>query len=133
MRNTGAEEARKKYASVAYDMSIRPVTPRERRAYLLRLSPEYLDHIDLLKSQLVEARGVHCEVCGKGSKSALKVHHRHYRTFLEEKLEDLVLICSKCHADLHTRSRENRLTEQDAKFIDPEWEVCHPLDPAGGK
>ena len=115
------DEESKRFAKVRYDMNIRPVTPRERRAYLLGLTPEYIDHVESLKIKLVEARGVRCEMCGKGSKSTVRVHHRHYRTFLEEKLEDLVLMCPKCHKDLHARSRWKKLTKKDIPFVDPNW------------
>jgi len=86
-------------------------------------APEYItDHMDALRAALIKGRGDRCEMCGKKSKATLHVHHRHYRTFLNEKPRDVVLLCKKCHKNLHARAAGKRLTKKDAPFVDPLWE-----------
>lgn len=41
-----------------------------------------------------------CEMCG--SKDNLHVHHNSYENFKNEKMEDLNVLCAKCHAEIHS-------------------------------
>ena len=40
-----------------------------------------------------------CEMCGNSE--SLHVHHNNYANFKNEKMEDLNVVCSKCHSDIH--------------------------------
>lgn len=40
-----------------------------------------------------------CEVCG--SKENLHVHHNNYNNFKNENMEDLNVLCAKCHSEIH--------------------------------
>ncbi len=40
-----------------------------------------------------------CEKCG--FKHELNVHHKHYKTYGNEKMEDLKVLCKRCHNDFH--------------------------------
>lgn len=52
------------------------------------------------KRQQVIARDKVCRVC---SCSANEVHHLHYRTWKQERLQDLVLLCRECHQTIHDK------------------------------
>ena len=49
--------------------------------------------------------GHKCESCG--FRYELNVHHRYYKTFGNEDLEDLVVLCKRCHNDLHFEQKNN--------------------------
>jgi 5-methylcytosine-specific restriction endonuclease McrA len=56
-----------------------------------------------LKAQ-VETNHKTCVLCGRDL--SLVPHHRHYKTlFREHPLEDLTLLCSRCHGKHHRGSR----------------------------
>lgn len=38
-----------------------------------------------------------CQICGKRSETELEVHHRNYDNLYNEKVEDLITLCFKCH------------------------------------
>lgn len=44
-----------------------------------------------------------CQNCGKSQPKTRKlhVHHKHYRSRGEEKLEDVEVLCTKCHKEKH--------------------------------
>lgn len=42
-----------------------------------------------------------CEKCG--SMKSLHVHHLHYKNIFHEEMEDLQLLCKKCHYKVHKR------------------------------
>ena len=47
-----------------------------------------------------EIDGNKCALCGKTE--GLQVHHKHYRTFMNENVEqDLITLCKDCHNDVH--------------------------------
>lgn len=52
---------------------------------------------ELKRKVLVRDR--RCVICG--SSLYLETHHLHYRNKGNEKLEDLVLLCAKCHQKVH--------------------------------
>ena len=58
----------------------------------------------------------------------LSVHHRHYDTIGAERPEDVRLLCSKCHADLHfarERAKRRAQQQQHAASARP---TCEPPD-----
>ena len=64
---------------------------------------KYLEYISSakwkrLRDAKIESVGSVCDRCGISKFSArLEVHHLHYRTFKQERLEDLQVLCHKCH------------------------------------
>lgn len=56
----------------------------------------------LKKRELLSQEGVKCFVCWD-RKGPYEVHHKSYRRLGSERLEDLIVLCPKCHADLHGR------------------------------
>ena len=58
-------------------------------------SPEWAE-----KRKAVRLRDKKCQKCGR--KRFLHVHHLTYENFGNEKLEDLILLCNRCH-DLEHR------------------------------
>lgn len=64
------------------------------------------------KTSKIENVGSCCQKCGSEiQRSSLHLHHKHYeKEFGEETDEDLMLVCEKCHHELH----------QDLEFFDNE-------------
>ena len=54
------------------------------------------------KRELLNGKDVKCFVCWD-RKGPYEVHHKSYRRLGNERLEDLIVLCPKCHADLHGR------------------------------
>jgi len=52
-----------------------------------------------LRIDLYDFRGSKCEKCG--STKNLQVHHKHYSNIFNEEPEDLIVLCSRCHAETH--------------------------------
>ena len=78
------------------------------------------ERITTLLKLAIEHYGRKCARCG--SKKRLTVHHRHYRAIGYEKpVEDIVLLCGKCHEDLHERGKDKKLNRNDLPYVDPAW------------
>lgn len=61
------------------------------------------------KAKRVEALDHYGRICSKcGGATKLEVHHKHYRNFKDEKLDDLEILCRTCHQEFHRRKREKR-------------------------
>jgi len=76
------------------------------------LSPEYEAYLDSeawrAKRQVILARdGYTCQRCGQQPRR-LEVHHRHYWSLYRENPQDLVTLCSRCHAALEGRPVKKR-------------------------
>jgi hypothetical protein len=69
----------------------------------------------LLKRNIIEQRGSRCEQCGQEGGS-LALHHLHYRTVGNERLEDVELLCAECH----TRADEARAGKSRPKYVERE-------------
>ena len=81
------------------------------------------EHMQEMRNQLLKLHFSRCENCGeKVTMKSAHVHHRHYKSFGYEKLEDLSLMCKHCHKQYHRRARNGRLVPSDMKFITPEME-----------
>ena len=52
-----------------------------------------------IKTRIHKLRGGKCERCN--SKHQLQVHHKHYKNVFKEKMQDLELLCRKCHRSEH--------------------------------
>jgi hypothetical protein len=70
--------------------------------------PEYFDyqaylqseHWQSLREQKLEEAEHKCQVCN--SREHLNVHHRTYRDLGNEKLNDLTVLCKRCHEAFHS-------------------------------
>lgn len=76
----------------------------------------------------------HCEKCG-GFELAknLQLHHKHYRTLKHETMEDVELLCSKCHkpADelrIATTIYDNGLNTWATKKYGEDWYLRPDVD-----
>jgi len=61
----------------------------------------YMEHLRSdrwaeLKQKVINRRGRKCERCNAGEKP-LDLHHKHYKTFGNERQKDVVLLCRECH------------------------------------
>lgn len=87
--------------------------------------PEFFSHqahIYELRTQLLAKFDRKCQRCSASLNMATGVvHHRHYRTFGHETLDDVALLCDACHTAIHELSMSNSLTVKDADLVDPEW------------
>jgi len=78
-----------------------------------KLSFEYKMHIQSepwknIRQMCLIRSGFMCEKCGKvgkqmGGDTTLHVHHKTYRNFGQEDLEDLEVLCKVCHQNQHRR------------------------------
>jgi 5-methylcytosine-specific restriction endonuclease McrA len=57
----------------------------------------------ILKRQVHRRDGYRCRLCGRDDVE-LQVHHRTYKNYAQERLEDLITLCTVCHHDFHFRS-----------------------------
>ncbi len=57
----------------------------------------------ILKRQVHRRDGYRCRLCGRDDVE-LHVHHCTYENYAQERLEDLITLCSVCHQDFHFRS-----------------------------
>jgi len=57
----------------------------------------------ILKRQVHRRDGYRCHLCGRDGVE-LHVHHCTYENYAQERLEDLITLCSVCHEDFHFRS-----------------------------
>ncbi len=105
-----------------FSVSYRPSSPKPLSQMT---SGELMSHQEWHKSmwaKLKQLRGPKCEKCeARVNQKTAVIHHKHYRTYLHETGEELVILCGDCHRDLHTRSRTGSLTKDDVPFIDPLW------------
>jgi len=68
-------------------------------------SKQYLKYLasdqwNEIKAAIITKRGYKCEKCG--STKWIQLHHKNYDFELgKEKAEELILLCNKCHKDLH--------------------------------
>jgi 5-methylcytosine-specific restriction endonuclease McrA len=69
-----------------------------------KASPTRLDPLsyDGLRQQILRRDGWRCQSCG--AMSNLEVHHREFRSHSgEDSEENLITLCSTCHARVHRR------------------------------
>lgn len=67
---------------------------------------EYENHLNSQKwkdfrETAFEFYGRSCMECGKTQ--SLHIHHKHYRTLFNERLEDVMVLCKGCHEEKHGR------------------------------
>lgn len=94
-------------------------TRRYKSNYFINRKKKYNNYIlnsddwKYKKKQIFELKGAKCERCGEIHN--LTVHHGNYFSLFHEKLEDLYILCKKCHEDYHkiisSKETTNKLTE----------------------
>ena len=77
------------------------------------------------KRQIVLARdGWECQLLacvsqGYCDKESLQVHHKHYRNFGNEQLDDLITLCPQCHDLATDLQRRRRYTQNQLPGLTP--------------
>lgn len=105
---------------------------KKKHSYDTSLGPETkgMDYREYLKSYEWQNKrryalymaGYRCEHC-KEKKKKLSVHHKHYETLFHERLQDVVVLCSDCHANADTLREYNSSHETYAyKIYGSGWE-----------
>ena len=57
----------------------------------------------ILKKRIHHRDRYRCRLCGRDDVE-LHVHHCTYANYAQERLEDLITLCSECHHDFHFKS-----------------------------
>lgn len=75
----------------------------------VQLSEEYRQYMQSdewkwIRGQKLRSCHYRCERCGR--RRWLNVHHRHYRTFGREGMEDLEVVCQECHKTADAERRK---------------------------
>ena len=67
----------------------------------------YIKSYDWHKKRLraLKAAGHQCKRCEEKD-TILEVHHKHYRTLFHERFQDVRVLCSKCHKEVHIAKEE---------------------------
>ena len=58
-----------------------------------------------LREKALDFYGHECGRCG--SKYLLHIHHKHYRNFMKERIEDLMILCESCHMEEHPQYKNH--------------------------
>jgi hypothetical protein len=92
---------------------------------------KYLEHLhsdywETLKKEKLEICGHRCQRCGAEGTllDPLECHHLHYRTVYHEGLEDVEIVCVKCHCTEHGTNRIRSYAHISAESL-PEmgWDI----------
>lgn len=69
-------------------------------------SPEWKIKANAVKSN----KGWCCEKCGSyyARKLPLDAHHKNYKNLYRETGKDIMVVCRKCHSDIHRKKRTNK-------------------------
>jgi hypothetical protein len=75
------------------------------------------NHWKKLRLRIAQERNYRCEVCDKMIRKRYHIHHLTYDNIGNEKDEDLMFLCEKCHNEIHKGKIERSKTkkEQQAK------------------
>jgi len=67
---------------------------------------EYLEtkHWEITRKRILEKANYKCQLCS--SKKNLNVHHNTYKNRGQEKDEDLIVLCKKCHTKFHDKHND---------------------------
>lgn len=57
-----------------------------------------------------------CELCLL--RRGRQLHHRHYRTLMAERLEDVMLLCDPCHAMVSGKPKANAIAFREGSLLD---------------
>ena len=67
-----------------------------------------------IKKKLLQESNFRCVNCG--SKEGLLIHHLRYG---EDKLKDLIILCNKCHTQMHHYKDKNKFKKRNNELM--EW------------
>lgn len=67
-------------------------------------------HWQQLRQQALDRANGKCEMCGyiPWKKGVLQVHHKTYINVGNESLDDLIVVCARCHMELHNIQGKRR-------------------------
>ena len=60
------------------------------------------------RKKVASERNFICEMCKKQVGNKFHVHHMTYKNFMNEKDEDLMLLCKECHEKIHYRENDTK-------------------------
>lgn len=98
--------------STSCETGIRKLDPKRLRAQLSRAAPQ-VDYDRYMRSKAWQIKrrkflahfNCQCALCG--SKDHLHVHHLHYETLGNERVEDVLVCCRRCHFLVHQEPQTN--------------------------
>jgi len=93
--------------------------PKDHQKDKINRRREYNDYLNSPKwksfrQSIIDARGYKCEKC-PCDKGTLHLHHLHYRTFMNEGPEDVLLVCVPCHEKIHGKKIGRNNTSPNPK------------------
>ena len=80
-------------------------------------------HWDALRMAVRLAQNNECGVCWRnGNDYTLELHHRHYETFGDETVSDVIMLCTSCHEAITSviRNRRRALGDQTLEVLECE-------------
>ncbi len=71
---------------------------------------EYMlsDEWEKTRQKALRVHGRWCFVCGRTGN--LQVHHKTYERFLNERMDDLMVLCKRCHGLVHSKLKDDKET-----------------------
>ena len=98
--------------STSRETGIRKLDPKRLRAQLSRAAPP-VDYDRYMRSKTWQIKrrkflahfNCQCALCG--NKDHLHVHHLHYETLGDERVEDVLVCCRRCHFLAHHEPQMN--------------------------
>ncbi len=66
------------------------------------------EHFKKLRSEAIRNAHATCQDCGKAMSSNIQVHHVNYKSLGCETNEDVIVLCSRCHAKRHGKIKTPR-------------------------
>lgn len=74
------------------------------------------------RKQKALEQGYRCEICFRQLRTGFHIHHKTYKNFGNEPMEDLMFLCKKCHEKIHKGEIKvlpnNRKKKKIIHFID---------------
>lgn len=116
--------------SSLYSIYVRQTRSSERRADLCRMPYEdYLAsvHWSVTRRLMLAHAKCRCNKCPR--RKQLEVHHLHYRTKGKEGVQDLLVLCEKCHSSAHEETPRGRKTAPALVIIRRRPELVTPICP----
>lgn len=82
----------------------------------------------LKREEIFSKKWKTCELCK--SEEKIHVHHKTYENLYNENLEDLMVLCSTCHRQIHNNKKEEDLRNIEKKLDDYSKKTMNDLDHA---
>lgn len=73
------------------------------------------NHWKLKRIEVANREKYTCEICGEYIPFGFNIHHKSYKRLGNEKSNDLMFLCEKCHTELHIslRAKKNNLKKKN--------------------